>query len=228
MSSHRRLPPAKRRGLAKHLPTYAWLAALGMLVGGMAALGVGGDSPQPAAAQPRATATTPAPDAPAPDAPEATPDESATTESAPAEAEPADVNRWRTELGYVATDAAGLTLYRFDKDTNEPSSSACEGACTDNWLPVLSDGSVEAGKGVHPELLGTVRRSDGTEQITINGWPVYTFLGDQEPGQLGGEGVLDLWHAITTKGHVAAKVQAHKAAQHSELQRERAPSGYGW
>ncbi len=31
-------------------------------------------------------------------------------------------------------------------------------------------------------MLGTIKRSDGTTQVTSAGWPVYTFVEDKKPG----------------------------------------------
>ena len=40
------------------------------------------------------------------------------------------------KLGEVVTDSAGMTLYRFDKDTAEPPKSNCDGDCATAWPPV--------------------------------------------------------------------------------------------
>ncbi len=52
-------------------------------------------------------------------------------------------------------------------------------------------------------MLGTVKRPDGTGQVTLDGAPLYTFAEDS-PGQVTGDGVQDsfggkdfTWHVIT-------------------------------
>ncbi|MEJ8669828.1 hypothetical protein WKI71_19560 [Streptomyces sp. MS1.AVA.1] len=41
------------------------------------------------------------------------------------------------DLNPVVVDGAGFTLYRFDKDTANPSRSNCSGECATTWPPVL-------------------------------------------------------------------------------------------
>jgi predicted lipoprotein with Yx(FWY)xxD motif len=51
--------------------------------------------------------------------------------------------------------------------------------------------------------LATIKRSDGTTQVTDNGHPLYTYVGDIAPGQAFGNGLnLDggLWHEVTVPG----------------------------
>src|SRR4051812_9357878 len=45
------------------------------------------------------------------------------------------------KLGEVVTDSAGMTLYRFDKDTAEPPKSTCDGDCATAWPPVPASGA---------------------------------------------------------------------------------------
>jgi predicted lipoprotein with Yx(FWY)xxD motif len=95
----------------------------------------------------------------------------------------------------VLTNAQGFTLYWFAPDT--PARSACYGTCAGYWPPVT--GTTAAGPGI-PGNLGTIKRSDGTTQITYNGHPLYTYVGDTAPGQAFGNNLNlngGLWHEIT-------------------------------
>ena len=38
-------------------------------------------------------------------------------------------------------------------------------------------------------MVGTTTRSDGKKQVTYNGHPLYTFIGDSSPGDTSGQGV---------------------------------------
>ncbi|MCX4820858.1 SCO0930 family lipoprotein [Streptomyces sp. NBC_01142] len=107
------------------------------------------------------------------------------------------------DLGKVLTDSAGLTLYRFDKDTDSPPKSNCEGDCAKAW-PVVAAGGVTAAPGVDTSLLGEVTRADGTKQLTIAGWPMYRYAKDTKAGDAKGQGVGGTWFASAPDGKKAA------------------------
>ncbi|CCK25778.1 hypothetical protein BN159_1399 [Streptomyces davaonensis JCM 4913] len=106
------------------------------------------------------------------------------------------------ELGKVLTDSAGLTLYRFDKDTAEPPKTNCDGDCATAWPPVPAD-DASAGAGVDESQLGEVTRADGTKQLTIGGWPAYRFAKDVNAGDTKGQGVGGTWYALAPDGKKA-------------------------
>ena len=98
----------------------------------------------------------------------------------------------------VLTNARGYTLYWFVPDT--PAKSTCYGTCALYWPPVL--GAPAAGPGVTGKL-GTIRRSDGTAQVTYDHHPLYTYVGDSAPGQASGNNINfngGLWHEMTASG----------------------------
>ncbi|WP_369174274.1 SCO0930 family lipoprotein [Streptomyces sp. R28] len=117
------------------------------------------------------------------------------------------------ELGEVLTDSAGLTLYRFDKDTADPAKSNCDGDCAKKWPPVPADDAT-AGSGIDKELLGVVTRSDGTEQLTVDGWPAYRFAKDANAGDVNGQGVGGTWYALAPDGK---KAQGGSGAEAADL-----------
>ncbi|ANN15939.1 hypothetical protein SD37_09985 [Amycolatopsis orientalis] len=109
------------------------------------------------------------------------------------------------DLSPVVVNGAGLTLYRFDKDTAKPSKSTCDGECAKTWPPVLvTAGSKVFLAGVKKSAVGTVRRSDGSLQVTIGGWPVYRFAKDTAPGDTKGQGVGGTWFGVAPDGRKAA------------------------
>jgi predicted lipoprotein with Yx(FWY)xxD motif len=88
-------------------------------------------------------------------------------------------------LGLVLADSEGHVLYAFSKDT--PRASACEGACAKAWPPLLvEEGEPEPSNGADAARLGTITRADGTRQVTYAGHPLYTYSGDDQPGQAKG------------------------------------------
>ncbi|SEG73216.1 Secreted repeat of unknown function [Thermomonospora echinospora] len=106
------------------------------------------------------------------------------------------------ELGKIVVDGEGNTLYRFDKDTADPPASNCNGACAKAWPPVTTSDDA-AVKGLDADLVGTVKRSDGTEQVTLNGWPLYRYAKDESPGDTRGQGVQGTWFVSTPTGKKA-------------------------
>ncbi|TCO53146.1 hypothetical protein [Actinocrispum wychmicini] len=106
-------------------------------------------------------------------------------------------------LGVVLTDQEGRTLYRFDKDTAKPAVSNCYGDCAQKWPPLLAAGKQLTFTGVDEKAIGTVTRKDGTKQVTVNGWPMYTFAKDTAPGQFNGQGQGGTWFAATPEGKKA-------------------------
>jgi predicted lipoprotein with Yx(FWY)xxD motif len=93
----------------------------------------------------------------------------------------------------VLTNANGFTLYSFAPDT--PASSKCYGTCAVYWPPVTG---TTAGPGL-PGKVTTITRTDGSHQLTYNGHPLYTYIGDTAPGQARGNNLNlngGLWHEV--------------------------------
>jgi predicted lipoprotein with Yx(FWY)xxD motif len=100
----------------------------------------------------------------------------------------------------VLTNAKGFTLYSFAPDT--ATKSTCNGACATSWPPVKAAAGASAVKAP----FATIKRSDGSTQLTFDGHPLYTFVGDRAPGQANGNGVNafgGLWHEAPASGSPA-------------------------
>ena len=98
----------------------------------------------------------------------------------------------------VLTNAKGFTVYTFAAD--RPGKSNCYGSCAAYWPPVA--GSPSAAPGI-PGTFGTITRTDGTKQVTWNGHPLYTYVGDRGPGQAGGNNLNlngGVWHEVVVSG----------------------------
>ena len=94
----------------------------------------------------------------------------------------------------VLTNAKGFTLYTFAPDT--ATKSACNGACAAAWPPQTAIATVKS-------PYSTIKRSDGSTQLTFMGHPLYTFTGDTSPGTASGNGVNafgGLWHEVPASG----------------------------
>ena len=112
---------------------------------------------------------------------------------------PATVNLGQNaSLGSFLVDSKGMTLYLYTKDT--PNTSTCNGGCATKWPALLTNGAPVAGTGVTASMLGTTTRTDGTVQVTYNGWPLYYWYQDKAAGDTNGEGVGSVWYVITPAG----------------------------
>ena len=83
----------------------------------------------------------------------------------------------------------GLTVYVFDKDSGEQSN--CYDACAKAWPPVLVPANTHVTSPV-----GTTARKDGSVQVTYQGHPVYTYVGDGGQGETNGDGLGGIWHLV--------------------------------
>jgi predicted lipoprotein with Yx(FWY)xxD motif len=103
--------------------------------------------------------------------------------------------------GKFLVDAQGRTMYLFEADKD--GTSTCTGACAAAWPPVTVSGSPQAGSGVDQALLGTVKRDDGTMQLTYNKHPLYYFAADTAAGQDHGQGSKEFgagWYVVNAQG----------------------------
>lgn len=106
-----------------------------------------------------------------------------------------------TTAGKVLVDPHKMTLYAFAKDSR--GHSTCTGACANYWPPVPgADASAGASSAVTAKL-GTIKRAGGTTQLTVDGYPMYTYVGDTKPGQATGQGLNlsgGLWWVVAPDG----------------------------
>ncbi|MFI7544280.1 hypothetical protein [Actinoplanes sp. NPDC049599] len=105
-------------------------------------------------------------------------------------------------MGETVQNQDGFVLYRFDDDKVKPKAvSNCYDDCAKVWPPaVINAGEKPKVDGVDAKLVGTVERKDGTLQLTIDNWPVYTYIGDKKAGQWKGQNVGKKWFVITPEG----------------------------
>ena len=89
----------------------------------------------------------------------------------------------------VLTDANGMSLYTFDKDTNGDGKSVCNGDCAVKWPPLMA----EAGAAAEGDFT-LVTRDDGSTMWAYKGWPLYYWYEDVAPGDISGDGVGGVWH----------------------------------
>ncbi|MCZ2499235.1 hypothetical protein GN316_20960 [Xylophilus sp. Kf1] len=89
----------------------------------------------------------------------------------------------------MLTDAGGMTLYTFDRDTAGSGKSACNGPCVAMWPPAAA--AADAGPVGD---FTVVTRDDGGRQWAYKGRPVYRFKDDMAAGETKGENFRNVWH----------------------------------
>ncbi|MFB6311925.1 MAG: hypothetical protein ABEH64_12190, partial [Salinirussus sp.] len=91
------------------------------------------------------------------------------------------------------------TLYMFDRDERGAEMSACTtSGCLNAWPPLTTDLSPTVGDVSAP--VSTFEREDGGTQIAVNGWPLYYYSGDDEPGDAMGQGSAGIWWVLGPDG----------------------------
>jgi predicted lipoprotein with Yx(FWY)xxD motif len=108
-------------------------------------------------------------------------------------------------LGRILVDGDGMTLYMFTPDRHS-GHSTCYSFCAAEWPPLVLPAGAStppAGPGVARSLLGTTRRANGQLQVTYDGWPLYTWFGDDHPGDATGQALANaggLWYVLRPDG----------------------------
>jgi predicted lipoprotein with Yx(FWY)xxD motif len=111
------------------------------------------------------------------------------------------------KVGSILVDAQGRTLYLFEKD--ESTESYCNGNCAKVWPPYTTKGAPKAGNGATASKLGTLKRDDGSTQVTYNGSPLYLYVSDKKAGDAKGNELDQFgaeWYAMQPNG---AKAETH-------------------
>lgn len=92
-------------------------------------------------------------------------------------------------LGTFLVNGHGYALYMFVPDNQRE--VTCTGVCAATWPPLkLAAGAkLAAGPGVKSSLFGSDPDPGGGSVVTYDGWPLYTYSGDVQPGQATGEGI---------------------------------------
>ena len=89
----------------------------------------------------------------------------------------------------MMVDHKGMTVYTFDKDSG--GKSMCNGDCAKNWPAMMAPAGAKAEGKFTP-----IKRDDGMMQWAYDGKPLYTFVKDEKPGEMKGDGMKDVWHVV--------------------------------
>ena len=126
-------------------------------------------------------------------------------------------------LGKILVNSQGMTLYHLSGEVNGKficTSSACVGV----WHPLIAPSSGTPSGEV--SSLGTVKRPEGTMQVTYKGTPLYTFTQDKQAGETKGQGVKDvgIWSAVTAGSSSAAAASTSSSSEPAKS----SGGGYGY
>lgn len=108
-----------------------------------------------------------------------------------------------TAAGLVLANPHGMSVYYFGIDQPGTGVSACTGGCARIWLPIVAPVRLPAGLKLAGPI-GFIVRPDGTRQVTVDGYPIYRYAFDHQPGQVNGDGLGGQWHVV----HVPAQNSA--------------------
>jgi len=119
-----------------------------------------------------------------------------------------------TSLGKVLVDGKGLTVYLLTADT--PGHSSCDAQCLQFW-PLVSAPAAAAVATVPgvSAALSVTKATSGTSMLTAGGWPLYTFVKDQAPGDVNGQGKKSFggtWYAVSPSGKPVASSPSSAAS----------------
>jgi predicted lipoprotein with Yx(FWY)xxD motif len=109
----------------------------------------------------------------------------------------------KTVDGKLLVNAKGLAQYIFTPDSKN--TSTCYKTCAKFWPPTIVPSGMTVPKTMKgiPGTFGVAMRTDGTQQLTYDGLPLYSFIKDKDSGDLYGEGLLasgGYWWAVVVKG----------------------------
>ncbi len=138
------------------------------------------------------------------------------------------------------TDASGRAVYIYTKDS--ANKSVCTGTCSDQWPAVVYPqnvtnalqqqyqaasasgqqfqprfGQLFAAPGINMSKLGVFPRADGSLQVTFNGWPLYYYYMDTNPGDIKGQTVKGIWYLIGPEGNpiITPLIPQYQPSQYS-------------
>jgi predicted lipoprotein with Yx(FWY)xxD motif len=131
---------------------------------------------------------------------------SSTANATPASAKGVSIGLAKSADGTYLTGAGGQAVYLWVADSGGMSS--CSGACAKGWPPLTTKGKPIAGSGVQSADLGTIKRSDGSTQVTYKNHPLYYFVEDKGKGSIKGQGSDGFgadWWLVSPSGSAITK-----------------------
>jgi predicted lipoprotein with Yx(FWY)xxD motif len=112
----------------------------------------------------------------------------------------------------IIVNTAGHTLYHLT--TEKGTKFVCTGQCATIWPPLTVPKGTKpvAGPGTTKSKLGTIKRPDGRIQVTYAGMTLYRYSADTKAGQTNGEGIQNIWFAISPNGTLIKKAASSSSS----------------
>jgi predicted lipoprotein with Yx(FWY)xxD motif len=151
---------------------------------------------------------------------------SSTASSAPT-ATGGDLSTASTSLGTIVVNGQGRSVYVYTKDTQNSGVSTCYDQCAGVWPAVVTTSATPVVQGV-TGTVATIKRTDGTMQVTVNGWPLYTFASDTAAGDVAGQGVMNIWFVMTPAGQQVTAAPTTAPSSSSSGDSSGSSAGGGW
>src|SRR6478735_2900654 len=104
-----------------------------------------------------------------------------------------------TSLGKVIAGADGKVLYLYTPD-GTAAVSTVPAAVLQAWPPVVVKAAPTVGTGLDQSKVSTGTQPSGAKWVRYNGHLLYGFTGDASPGDINGNGISGVWHAVNASG----------------------------
>jgi len=133
-------------------------------------------------------------------------------------------------FGQIVTTGAGKTVYRYDLDKADAPKSNCTGACASLWSPVMAPSSgAPMLSGISASAVGETTAANGGKQLTLAGWPLYTYVGDTAAGQATGQASGGTWWVVSPTGaKITTSAAGGAATSNSGTTAGSGAGGYGY
>jgi predicted lipoprotein with Yx(FWY)xxD motif len=132
--------------------------------------------------------------------------------------------------GTILVDSTGKSIYILTSDKPN-GASACTTQCLQFWPAVAAPSPLPTSLSGITAKLGTFMAADGSSQLTINGYPAYTFSMDSGPGMISGQGVKSfggVWWLVTPSGSWITTAAASASDAASSSSSKSGGGGYGY
>ena len=96
---------------------------------------------------------------------------------------------YKSGTGFYLTNSTGFTLYFRSTDTPNSGTTTCNTAvCEKNW-PVFYAANLVLPPGLNSSSFGTITAYNSTKITTYDGYPLFYWISDSNPGSTAGQGI---------------------------------------